>query len=424
MATPGRYLTPAEAKSGKYKGQVIVVPGKNGKGGGLRFKDKKYEPKAATADPNKLVGYTGNGGKPGELPKRDAAGRYSWIDSNGKEQHQEGYDPATGNWSYLGEHKPGEWTAATGMFSHATPPTQNFTDLSQEQKDAYLKQAGTEMANGFMAAVQGGQNELVASLGEAVKSFADNIGNNTQLMGQELRNAANSIEASGLSFSGVSKENLGEAFSSAGRVSAEDMAKIQENLAAINALPGTATYGTPGTTTSPTPPGIDQVNNPETGKPWTDAEKVAAWDKLHASQEWTDYMAKVNAAATSGTNTGATGTGQYGYFGNLDPFAGTSLQTQAAQGLVANNRTRVAESYRSDLNARARQLGTTAEGLLGTSNLTGLKYPTLGGQSIMTPGANIFGSAQSGFQSNVASRANELNSAAFGQMAYTFPTSL
>jgi hypothetical protein len=36
----GRYLTPEEAKSGKYKGQIVVVPGS-----GIRFKSTALEPK-------------------------------------------------------------------------------------------------------------------------------------------------------------------------------------------------------------------------------------------------------------------------------------------------------------------------------------------------------------------------------------------
>lgn len=177
----------------------------------------------------------------------------------------------------------------------------------------------------------------------------------------------------------------------------------------------------------PQPPGINGPIDPATGQAWTQDGKDKAWQDFYNSPTWLDYQKKVTAISSDPSGTGISGTGTYGTNVNLDPYAGTGLDSAMAQGSVFRNqygtgRTQIAESARTSLNSRARELGTTAERLLGSGNLGALAYPTVGGHSIINPATGVLGSSQAGFQTNQASKAGSLYGDAMGQIPLAFPT--
>lgn len=413
----GRALTPAEAASGKYsKDQVVVI------GGGIYLKagpSASSAPKTVT-NPNAPGPYKGNGNKPGQLPKRDAAGKYSWIDANGHEQHQEGYDAATGSWNYLGPHSQFEWTAAETFNKNAPPPPADFKEMTDQQKLQFLNEAHQQMSQQFMNDVATGQTAMINDLGQAVSTFADELKANNIGLSNDIRNTQAALEASGMTFSGAGKQALGEGFSATGHVSPEQLALLQSNLQQINALPGTAV--TTGTTPAqiPQPQPIEITN----GTAVTPEQKNKAWEDFYKTDTWKNYVAQVNAMSTLGNATGVSGTGRYGFSGNLDTYGETGLNTAAAQGSVFYNRTQLAESARKNFNQNARSLGTQYERLLGSNNISNVGIPSIGGQAAFTTAPNVLGSLQSGYQTNTASQANQNYSDFLNQYAYTFPTSL
>lgn len=374
-----------------------------------------------TTTTNAATKYAGTGGQFGELPKRDKNGKYAWYDQTGKLVTQEGYDSSSGSWDYLGEHTPFEWTAAQTLYKNSPPPPADFKDLTQEQQAEFISQAHQELSQNFLQAVRSGQTDLIYELGQAVDAFGRTLSNNNIGTSDDVRAAQNAMEAAGLTFSGDSKRVLGEGFSGAGKLTPEQITALQNNVAQITGLPGTATAGGAASADIPMP----QPPEITSGVATSEEQKQAAWENFYKTDTWKQYQDAVQARAVSGTGNGVAGTGQYGFSGNLDPYAGTGITSAAGQGSIFQNaqgtgRTQLAESYRRTYNSRARELGMAAENLLGSSNISSLNLPSIGGQRSVTAAPNVLGSTQSGYQTNTATRGNELFGKYFGNLGYTF----
>lgn len=364
--------------------------------------------------------YQGKGGTFGELPKRDASGKYSWINADGTVTNQDGYNPATGSWEYLGDHLPNEWTAAETIYRSQPLIGQPFSSMNDQQKLAFLNQAHLELGRSLVNDVATGQTSLLYESGNAIKTFADSLKTNNIGIQDDIRKITSAMEASGLTFTGFSKRQLGEVLSGSGAATADQVAKFQQNLKNIYSRPESATTGGAATTNVPMPQRLKDILN---NTALTEDQKQGQLEQYYNTDEYKQYVADLNKLATSGTGEGVAGTGQYGYSGNLDPYSGTGLTSAAAQGSLFMNasgtgRTQIAESFRNDFNRRARELGTAAESLLGSSNIGAM--PSFGGQSIFTPAANVLGSLQRGYQANLGTRAGELAGNAINQQAYFF----
>lgn len=377
------------------------------------------------------VGYdkyiAANGGRNStSLPMKDAAGKRSWIDANGKEQHEEGYDPNTGSWKWLGTHTQTEWGAAQVVAKSIEPPV-NWKDMSDATKQEFLGQAHQEMSRKFINDINQGRSDAAHDAGLAITAFADDLKQNNLALTGDLATVRSALSAAGLTFSGAGAASLGQGFSATGVLTPDQMATIQGNLANINALPGTAVIpGQPAAVGSAMP----QPEAIKNGTAKTDAEKQAAWEAFYQTPEWKSYQDSVTAMSTSGTNEGVAGTGQYGFTGNLDPYANTGI-AENAQGSVfrggatfglgnVTGRTNIAESARRSFNQNMRTIGTNAESLLGSSNINSGMFGSFGGQNVVSPAANVLGSAQSGYTTNVNTRAGEQFGNAFGNEGYTF----
>lgn len=425
----GRNATKAELSywTGKQKSSLTDSLGKSGNTS-ADFKKTYSGAKGSTA-PTK---YTGNNGQWGELPKQDPTGKYSWVDKDGVRHQEAGFNlNGTTGWEYLGEHPSGEWSTASTMYKNTDHTAleqldKPWTDLSPEEKSKFLNDATVQLASKFVSDIGSGQSQLADEAGKAVTKFADSIKDAGLSLDSRISQFQSSLASAGLTFSGSSKDALGEGFSAVGNLTPEQRATLTSNLATIRDLPNTVTTGsTPTLPELPTP-------KKEDGTDYTTAE----WDALPQDQKesayerspgWADYNDKIQALSVSGTGTGSAGTGTYGFNGNLDAFLGTGVG-ESGQGKIFRNAgsgfTDVVTSARADYNSRARELGSTFEGLLGTSNILSMSLPTIGGQSIINPAANVLGSLQSGFQSNRSSAAGSAYGDALSKIAYTFPTSL
>ena len=410
----------ARSKTGLVKDISNIILGKDSP-----FQGTVSGGPAAIATPG---GYQGNGGKWGELPKKDSSGKLQWIGPDGQIHVQPGYDPNTGSWDYLGQRSSSQFTAAESVYKSLPPLSLDtpFANLPDSQKLDFLNQAHQELSRNFVTSVAQGQADAAYEAGQAIQSFARAIEENNLGMSEDIRKTQLALEAAGLTFQGEGKRQLGEGFAGAGVLTPEQQNIILSNLSSINALPGTAQVpgqGIPSMSQMPTPagPGGEAYGTPEWNALSMD-QRDKAWQDLRSTAQWQDYTRQLNTMATSGTGEGIAGTGQYGFTGNLDPYARTGIGAPAQGSVFWNQygtgRTQVAESARRDLGSRARSLGTTAEQLLGTTNIPFLG--SIGGQNILNPAANVLGEIQSGYQTNTGARAGEFYGNAVSQNALTF----
>jgi hypothetical protein len=232
--------------------------------------------------------------------------------------------------------------------------------MTEGQKQEYLNKAHSELAKNFQQQVAQGQVETIAALGSALENYAREMQSENLQLTKDVEDVTNALEGAGLSFSGKSREQLGDAFGAAGFANMDQLEQVNENLAAINQ---------------------QRLAAVQAG----DFTGIAPTGDLTPEQ--------VNALSQSGTGLGVPGTSQYGVdTRSLSATEGTGL----FEGNVFNRNRLFQESSRSRFNQDIRSIGRAAESLLGSSNLSGLNIPTFGGQRIFNPAQNVLGSLQAG----------------------------
>lgn len=326
------------------------------------------------------ISYTGNGGKFGELPKQDATGKWSWVDQNGQQQSQPGFDKSSGSWNYLNDsskggapHTPSEWQAAQAFYT--AHPNVQMSALPPDQRLAFIDQAHQELNGAFQNAVNQGRTDLINSLGNTLQTYSASMKDAGFKLSDDIAATQNALEGAGLTFTGEGIKQLGAPYAGSGVVTQDQLNTLQQNISNINQVTtGDVTQGN--TNGAPTPTDVAQ-----------------------------------------GNGTGQAGTGQYGINQNFNRFNNTGL----TEGSVfRNNRTNYMESARNTLNSNVRDLGRSAEALLGSANVSGLNGPTIGGMGIYNPARGVFGSTQGTQQTNVGNRVGNLEGSYYGNNAYAF----
>lgn len=367
--------------------------------------------------------YKGKEDKFGQLPQYDGKGGYRVILEDGTVYTTPGFslDKGKTGWEYLGDQfTPDQWGAAEALFRTSGPPPVPLDIMNKEDQQRFLNQAYQEISSTFVNDIQEGKNDLIGELGAALQNYSDLMQQENLAEDQDIKNTIDAMELAGLSFTGKSREQLGDFFAASGNISDADRQTIAQNFVNLReqreaqVVEGQAAQDI----NMPKPPGW---GTPQwESKP--EAEKEKAWQDFFQTDTWKQYKANTDTMAGLGgtPQEGIAGTGTYGIGDQLNRFAGT----RALEGNILKQHRGLQESSRRTFNDRIKTLGTTAERLLGSANLQGLNYPTLGGQSIFSSAQNVLGSLQSGFQTNTYSRANELTGNYASQYANIFPRTL
>lgn len=378
------------------------------------------KPKASKNAASTTISYIGTG-KFGELPKKDSHGHYSWIDETGQRQTQDGFELGDGEtgWEYLGKHSMKDFAAGEALFQ-ADPPPKPIDQMDDFEKQEYLDQAHKEISQNFLRAVKEGQQDTIYQMGSALSNYKQTMDQENMDMDQDVRDTINAMEASGLSFTGKAKEELGDFGAASGVLAPGERDQILKNIAAINEIrKGDVALNGEGVSDleRPKPDGIDDPS-------LTEAEKDQKWKDFFETDTWKNYVDKLNTASGNDPNeTGASGTGTYGLGDQMNRLA----NTRAYEGNVMKKHRLIQEGSRSSFNNQIQSLGTQAESSLGSNNLTGLTMPTIGGKSIYNPAKSVLGTEQSSYLGGggnygqgVYGRAGELAGNDAEQYSYTF----
>lgn len=374
---------------------------------------------------------TGKVGQKGQLPQQDSMGRWRWINEDGSVFEQPGFSLQEGEdgWGYLGEHTPDEFTSAQETFNTKTLKDlqSEFDDLSSLEKKEYIDKAHKEMSQNFMVGLAQGQSDTISNLGIALETYATNMKLEDQQMDSEVQNTIDAMEASGLTFTGKARAELGDYNSAVGTMTSADRAKVLQNIQELKAIRSGEIGAGSGVETDlamPRPAGIDDDVNPATGEAWTDEEKNAAWDKMFASDEWTEWNDRIESKTAMDQDptqmTGLAGQGTYGIDQQLNRMSGA----RGLEGKVWNRNRQIQESSMRGFSNQVKGIVTPFEKMYGSAGLAGLQGPTLGGQSIYGGlSGNVFGSGQGDYQTGLGINVGNQAGNAIDQWAPTINTS-